>query len=237
MGAQVKLSIQGSGQFDLAAKRLVALEWLQKDERDQGPASPASTLQTTSKLTRRLCEPVDALSDVALVSVPDGPGVPAALTLLTYHEPKGRFDLAYNRAWQLVGQADEHHVFRLLDRGDFVAQVSIASWPKAEPGKHATPQEFQEAMARTPGWEQQEVLQAEEVPAQGGRWVYRYSSAGVMNNLKVVQYAYLVAGPQGDQVQLAFMMTQKQVEKLATRDLELVNGISFPGQQKAPSGP
>ena len=36
LGAMVKVDVQASGRFDLTAKRLVALEWVQKDERDQG---------------------------------------------------------------------------------------------------------------------------------------------------------------------------------------------------------
>src|SRR5262249_39949530 len=40
-GALAKLSIDAVYHFDLTAKRLVDLEWQQKDERDQGPASPA----------------------------------------------------------------------------------------------------------------------------------------------------------------------------------------------------
>src|SRR5262249_8787549 len=49
-GALVKLTVQASYQFDLAGKRLVALEWKKKEERDQGPASPATTVETTTIL-------------------------------------------------------------------------------------------------------------------------------------------------------------------------------------------
>jgi hypothetical protein len=48
-----------------------------------------------------------------------------------------------------------------------------------------------------------------------------------MDGLKVVQNFYIVAGPGGDQVVLAFTMTPTQAEKLGTRDLALVQGIDF----------
>jgi hypothetical protein len=134
----------------------------------------------------------------------------------------------------MVGQAEEHRVLRLLDRGDFVAQASIAPWPRAEPGKHVSPEEFQQAMARTPGWEQQDVKEAGQVPSEKGYWIYRFSAEGQVDGLKVMQSFFLVAGPRGDQLQLAFMMTPKQVGKLGTRDLELVGGITLPGGSQEP---
>jgi hypothetical protein len=97
------------------------------------------------------------------------------------------------------------------------------------------PEEFQQAMARTPGWEQQEILEQGVIPSEGGRWVYRFSARGQADGLKVQQSFFLVAGPQGDQLQLVFMMTPKQVEKLGSRDVELVEGITFPGG-KEPQG-
>src|SRR5262249_47943488 len=73
LGALAKLSIEATVQFDLNTKRLTRLEWKQKDERDQGPASPASSVQMKVVLTRQGLEQPAVLSDVALVSVPEGP--------------------------------------------------------------------------------------------------------------------------------------------------------------------
>jgi len=41
-GAQLKTSIDATGTFDLKTKRIIKLVWKQKDDRDQGPVSPAS---------------------------------------------------------------------------------------------------------------------------------------------------------------------------------------------------
>src|SRR5262249_31404054 len=51
-GASVKLTVTGTYRYDLNQKRLVWLEWKQKDEREQGPASPAAVLESTNTLTR-----------------------------------------------------------------------------------------------------------------------------------------------------------------------------------------
>src|SRR5262249_19754808 len=55
-GAMVKMTITATGRFDLKAKRLTALEWTQKEEREQGPVSPASAVEATTKLTRTAVE-------------------------------------------------------------------------------------------------------------------------------------------------------------------------------------
>jgi hypothetical protein len=235
-GAAVVSTIQATGRFDLSAKRLVRLEWKQTDEREQGPVSPKSTVQSWITLTRSVIEQPDALSDVALVSVPDKEP-PAVMLNLDYRDGKGRFAVAYPRDWHITGQTADHLVMRLLDRGDFVAQATVAPWTAAARGKHLTPDEFKEAMAQTPGWEPEAELQAGEVDQGKDRYVYRLSVTGKLDGLPVEQIFYLVASPQGEQVVVTFTMTPKQVSKLGARDLSLVGSVEVPASDKDPKKP
>src|SRR5262249_35022381 len=132
------------------------------------------------------------------------------------------------RDWQTVSQTEEHMVMRLIERGDFVAQVTITPWTRAEKGKHLSADEFRQEMPETPGWEPEQELQTGEVPAQGGRWIYRISTLGQLDGNKVLQNFYLVAGPGGDQVVVAFTLNPKQADRLGTRDLSLAASIDFP---------
>jgi hypothetical protein len=227
LGALAKLTIDAVYRFDLGQRRLISLEWKQKDQRDQGPASPATTVESTTTLARQPISEPATLSDVALVSVPDGLEPPAAMTQLYYSDAKNRFDLVYAREWQTVGLTDDHLVLRLLDRGDFVAQVTITPWSRSRPGEHLSAEAFREAMAKVPGWEQGEVLQEGQVPSEPGRWLYRISAMGQLDGIKVLQNFYLVAGPNGDQVVLAFTLTPSQAEKLGARDLSMAGSIDF----------
>jgi hypothetical protein len=164
--------------------------------------------------------------------MPDGFDPPLPMTQLFYRDAKSRFDLVYAREWLTVSQTNEHLVMRMLDRGDFVAQVTITPWSQARPGEHLSGEAFQQQMAKVPGWEQTDVLQVGEVPSDGGRWIYRLSALGQLEGVKVLQNFYLVAGPGGEQVVLAFTMTQAQAEKLAARDLALAGSIDFPASLK-----
>jgi hypothetical protein len=230
LGAAVKLKISGSYQFDLAAHRLTSLEWKQHDDRDQGPASPAATADLTITLQREAIEPATDLNDNILPLVPPEHTPPEGLTAIWYRDAKGRYELTLARDWQTVARTEEHLVLRLLDRGDFVAQATLTWWKKAAEGaKHLTPEEFKDAMAESPGWEQEKLIDAKEVKTESkGYWLYRMEAAGQLNGLASVQYFYLLAGPQGEQVVIVFTMTPSQAQKLGTRDLAIVQGIAFP---------
>ncbi|HVS36323.1 MAG TPA: hypothetical protein VMS17_12205 [Gemmataceae bacterium] len=226
-GAMVKTIVTATGKFDLQAKRVVELSWTQKDERDQGPVSPASTVEATTTLTRKAIDQPQCLSDVALVSAPsDAP--PASLTQLEFRDPKGRFSFLYGREWQITSQTDGHVVLRLLDNGDFVAQATLTPWTTMEKGKHLTPEAFRDAMNDTPGWEPAMDLQDGEAPSTDDRWIYRLSQLGKMDNVDVLQNFYLVAAPTGEQMVAAVTLTPKQADKLGARDLSLVGGIELP---------
>jgi hypothetical protein len=232
LGALAKLDVTATYSFDLKTRRIVSLEWKQKDERGQGPVSPATAVESLTQLTRAPIEQPPSLSDVALISVPDGSDPPATSAQLSFqNQHKTRFDLVYAREWQIVGQMNDHIIMRLMDRGDFVAQLTITPWDAARTGEHLSPEAFREAMAKTPGWQPDEVIQEGEIPAERAHyWIYRISAPGHMDGLKVVQTCYLIAGPGGEQVALAFTMTPAQAEKIGARDLALVSGLEFPGK-------
>jgi hypothetical protein len=228
LGAIVKLKVQASYRFDLEERRLSRLEWKQSDQRDQGPASPSLTAESTYCVTRSSLAQPENLSDVALVSVPSGFDVPAHLLNVEYVEPKGRFELVHSREWQVVGQPEGRLVLRLMERGDFVAQATITSWTPAPKGKHLTEEEFKAAMNNTPGWEVEKELQAGTMPSGDSRWIYRLATLGKMDGVAVMQNFYLVAAPGGEQVVLAVTLTPKKADQLGSRDLSLAGSIDFP---------
>lgn len=228
VGAMCKLDVAAKVRYELLPKRLVSLEWTQKDERDQGPVSPASSIEATTVVQRSVVSQPKELTDASLESVPKGFEPPAALTLVYQTDSKGRYDVALTREWRMVAQTDNHLVFRLLERGDLIAQAALTAWTKAEPGKHMSADDFKAVLAQAPGWQLEELLEASEVPADNGRWMYRVVARGTMEDVKVVQNFYLIAAPTGEQVVATFTMKPNQVAKLGTRDLTLLGAIGFP---------
>jgi hypothetical protein len=224
LGASVKTTILATGRFDLKHGRVVFLDWKQSEARDQGPVSPASDVDVVVKVTRAPLDAINELSDIAVVPVQTR----QLLTDLDFKDPKGRFTLQYAREWYLVGCTEEHTVFRLMDHGEYVAQLTIAPWQKSAAGKHLSPDEIKTIVANSPGWGQDTLLKAEEVKLTTGQWAYLVAGEGDLGNDRAVQYFYFLAGPEGDQAMLTFTMTPTQTQKLGSRDLELVQGFLLP---------
>jgi hypothetical protein len=226
-GAQVKTTVEAAGTFDVTSKRITKLVWKQKDERDQGPVSPASTLQMNVTLSRSTIQQPAGLSDISLVKVPQGFDPPGPMTNLEYRDPKGRYALIHPRDWFLTAASADQAVLRLMDR-EWIAQVTVTPWTKAKPGEHLSAEQFKTAMHNTTGWRPDRELQSGEIPAQGGKWIYRLSVLGQLNGVDVLQNFYLVAAPSGEQVVLAFTLSPKMADKLGARDLSLAGSIEVP---------
>lgn len=228
-GAMATLTVSATVRFDTTRKRIVGVEWKQKDVRDQGPATPAAELETTTTLKREpLDQPPGELADGVLTAIPATDDPPVTLKHLLHRDPKGRYRLLHARDWHVVGQTDHHLVMRYLDRGDFVAQATITHWPNAGAGKHVSPAEFEKLAGGGSNWKMEQVTDRTEVPTDPDRWAYRISARGELDGSPVVQHFYAVANANGDQVILTFTMRPAGASRIGTRDLELVNAIDFP---------
>jgi len=190
LGALTKLTIDAAYRFDLGQHRLVSLEWKQKDQRTKA-GSPDTTVESTTTLLREAISEPSTLSDVALVSVPDGLEPQASLTQLYYVIPRiGLTSLT--RGMATVGLTDDHLVLRMLDRGDFVAQVTITPWSRSRPGEHLSADAFREAMAKVPAGNKGRPARRRG-PFGARPVIYRISAMGQLDGIKVLQNFYLVA--------------------------------------------
>ncbi len=238
LGATVKMSVRATARFDLKARRVVALQWKQSEEREAGPINPAIQAEVAIQVQRMPIEPSQRLSDIALVIAPSKNELKARdeHARVTYRHPENRYHLVHARDW-LTTYDRGHLVLRLMHRGDFVAQVTIVPWRKALPGRHLEPEKFVADMGQTPGWKQERIVEQRELAsAHKGHWVYRLVASGQLDGVETVTYFYLVAGPQGDQTVLTFTMTPAQAQKLGERDLALVRGLTYPEPEITPAG-
>jgi hypothetical protein len=227
-GALVELNVTASATFDLTRKKIVQLEWKQKDQRGLGPISPEFQGTATVTLKRTPIDEPKTLTDAALESAPPGFDVPAAMLAIEFADPQGRFRMTHPRDWRLTGMTPQQATFRLIDRGDFVAQATITPIEKAAPGQHLDAAKFKADALASPGWSAESVLDEGEIKSGApGRFVYRVSATGETDGIKVVQCFFLVAGPEGDQLAVAFQTRQQQLTKLGARDLTFVETIEF----------
>jgi hypothetical protein len=228
-GAMANLTIAATIRFDRVKYRITSVEWKQRDVRDQGPASPAAEVESTTLVTRSPLErEPDELNATSLAAIPTTNDPPATMQHLIHRDPKSRFQLVYSRDWHVVGQSDYHLILRLLDRGDFVAQATLTCWKNAGASKHMSPPEFEKLISEGTGWKMEQILERNEVPTDADRWIYRITARGELDGTKVIQNFYAVAGATGDQMIVTFTMKPTAAERLGTRDLAIVTAIDFP---------
>lgn len=232
LGAQVKMTIHATVTFDLKSRLITGVTWKQSDQREAGPASPASKIEMQTTITRRAVGIPVGLSEKALANVPKELTPPEQFTQMDYLHPKKAFDLLYTREWQIVSDSEKKLVLRLMERGDFVAQVAVVPLETAKPGSHMSPKEFVAYVSQNGGWEPEKTIQEGQVPANDDRFLYRVSQVGKLDGEQVLQNFYLATAKDGRQVLLAFAMMPKQVDKLGTRDLSLAGSLDFPKLDK-----
>lgn len=222
-GASVKLTVKATGTFDVATSRVTKLTWEQTDVRAQGPASPASEITAIAELTRT----PTAADPAAGAKLPADDTIPDSLLNLHYADPRGRFRLTLPRSWHVVGRAPDHLVFRLLDRGEFVAQATVAVWKPVAAGKHTPADEFRAALAKLPGWEPEAMVSAGELTAPTGHWLYRVAARGKQDGHPMIHAAYLLAAPSGSQLAVGVLATPEKAGVLAGRDERLVRAVEL----------
>jgi hypothetical protein len=229
LGAQVAMLVNARLEFDLKAARIVFLEWKETDERQQGPVSPAMSADLTIHLKRTpIAEPAE-LGNFALVPIPTTETPPAKLTGIQHLDAKKRFELSYARDWHVVSPDDSPQlVLRQIERGEFIAQATFTVWKKADAKMKLD--EFAALMAKTPGWVEDKEIERKQIdnPAKGNLTIYRVASSGELDGIRTVQYYYLIIGPRGDQMIATFSVVPQHVQRLGSRDLEMVREIAFP---------
>jgi hypothetical protein len=227
LGAQVSMLVNARLEFDLKAERIVFLEWKETDERQQGPVSPALNAELTIKLNRTpIAEPAE-LNKFALVPIPTTETPPASLTNIHHLDAKKRFELSYARDWHVVSPDDSAQlVLRQIERGEFIAQATFTTWKKTDAKAVMKLDEFAAIVAKTPGWVEEKEIERKQID-NGNQKIYRVASSGELDGTRTVQYYYLIIGPQGDQLMVTFSVVPQHVQRLGSRDLEMVREITF----------
>jgi hypothetical protein len=230
-GAIVRLSVAAECSFDTAKQVISSVRWEQTDDREQGPISPAMEAKATVTVTRTPAVESKDVTDLRAKLPADGK-VPDVLAQLRHADGTG-YELVYPRDWHVVVKNDKHLVLRLLDRGEFVAQATIAVWKPAP--TNTDPKdilaEFVEATKKQPGWDPEKVLENGMLQAGAGRQLYRLSASGKQDGLAVVQSFHLLSGEKGQHVAVACVSNAATAAKVGTRDVALVSAIDFPAKK------
>ncbi len=229
-GAYTKITLSGEFQFDVKDHYLAHLELSQKEEGTVGTVSHGLEVDASVVMQRNVIEGRPRLSDKSLAGIPLEPN-PANL-LVAFDSKAWNLRMFHDRLWHLFKQERKFAVFRLVEKGGFLAQCHITPLTSAQPGEHMPEEQFIKELQRSLGERFQGLNSAEQIKGDavggdGGLFVYRVESYGESNTKKAIWIHYLVAAEDGRQIAVVFTVGKTEFEKFANRDLAFVTSIEF----------
>ncbi len=230
LGASSEIEISGHFLFDTNNSFIEYVELTQKEKRSVGAVSPGIDIEAVVKLDRKLIETPKDLADTEIAKIPLEP---EGFSYLLEFQSPWKIQFLYDRNWHVFHQSNEFAVLRLLDKGSLIAQCNLSPIASVAAGSHTEEQVFQNDIRTALGTKLKSIEKAEQLKTDDGRFLYRVTVIGEVNELKMEWVYYLCASPTGQQVSFVFSYEQAQKEKLTNRDLDLVQNLKFL-EQKLP---
>lgn len=228
-GATVKATMAAGLVYSLADKHFTGCTWRYRENKEQGPLSPASEIESEISVTWKHGLALTEVTDGKASTIPAVP--PPALLMLEFRDAANRFAFHYDRNWGVVTKTEKQAILRLLDKGELVAQLNLTPYQQVKPGEHVTLDDMEKLINDAPGYKVEKVIEKIPVETAPGFWIGKVSATGEASDIPMQQILYAIAGPRGDQVLLSFTVETEHAGKLAGRDLSLVKTVTLPTLQ------
>jgi len=231
-GVSTEIEMKAKYHFSLSAGRISWFGMLIRENRSIGHVGPG--VEALSRLQMKITplEESAALSDAALAGLQLTPD--EDLTLLSHESPQGGWGLVYDRGWYLTRNEDRLAVFRLVTKGELVAQCNIHAMDDAPPEEQVTLEKFQEDIRQALGESFRQFLQASQRAGQSDCRIYRVVAAGEVEQLPIQWIYYFVADKHGRQLVLVFTIESKLLEQFAAADEQLIAALRLDPPEESP---
>lgn len=218
----VPTEIEFKSKFEAVDGRMSHFALLIKEKRAIGYVAPG--LDVVAKVIVHLT-PLDKSTHLNEHAIADLPAHSVTAKSLVYWPKNAAYQLQYERRWFVTSEQRELTVLRLLDRGEYVAQCNLSELPSAagnERQQSITLEEFQRDVQQALGKKFGQFVQATEAEGPGQVRTLRVAVQGEEADLPIRWIYYLMIGPQGSRLSLAFTLEDKLVDRFGSSDQELV---------------
>jgi len=234
-GVSSEIQFRAKCNFDLTEKLITWFAVAMRENRAIGHAEPG--FEVTARL-RVAIEPLtesERLSDASLegLTLEANPGV----ELLKFQAEKSGFQLIHDRRWRSMMDGRDLCVFRLVDRGDLIAQCNISELSTAEAGRQLSLKAFQADVQRSLGDSFGQIVEASQSTTQDGKRVLRVLAAGAASEVPIHWTYYHLSNDEGRSAALAFTLEAKLVERFAEADRTLIETFKFTDQPEPEQAP
>lgn len=237
LGAPTNIELAGGFVYHLTDKLIISLTLNHTEKAAIGTVTPGVDSKVGVTVERSLAEANGGLTDALLESVSLEPP-PARLPLILDAAPWG-LRLVHDRGWHVFHANYDSEpkvcILRLLDHGSLICQCNFAPVPAMKAGTHTPLEEYEASIRQALGDQFGEFTERSNVPTDDGRKIFRVTALGNYslpdgNESRTVPMSwtyYLVAHPSGRQVSFVFAVEPGLRDRLAERDVRLVESLLF----------
>lgn len=231
LGGEGTIKIDGQFTFDRRRGRLDSLAVDRAEVRKPGPVEAGLDIKSTLRLTRRDAETPPELADDALAAVPREPA--PELQALRFEAPDGAYSIVHGRDWHLFTESTRRVVLKQLERGEVLAQCSLAPGPRVEPGKHQDVAQFRADIKKAIGRYFVGFAEEAEVPVADRGFAYRVVASGKVGETPVLWVYDLLASAEGEQLIATFALTESRAKAFADTDIRIIGSFRWGARPEA----
>ncbi len=224
-GVASELELNGKGNFDLEQRLVTWYAVSLREKRAIGHAEPGFEVTARLRMAMKTAaEPPElADSNLALLSTNSG----RSADLLSFVSDHANFQLFHDRRWRSMLDRQDLSVFRLVDRGELVAQCNVSELPEFEAGKHLSLDEFQADVQRNLGEQFGQIVEASQAESDGGNRILRVVVSGMASEISIQWIYYHISDDQGRRAAMAFTFESDLIERFGEADRTLVASFQF----------
>jgi hypothetical protein len=224
-GAATELEVRAVYLYDRKLRRVTQLNMAVRERRSVGAATPG--VEGVAKLQIRV-EPLnrsEKLSDAAVAKATAAAHAPAR-DLVFESAPLG-LRCEHDRHWFVTSEQRESVTLRRVERGDLVAQCTLAALPAKSAGRQTSLEQFQKDVTFSLGKSFGEMVSSREWQNAAGLYCYELVARGFVEEVPVEWHYYLLAPESGERVSAAVTLEKPMVERVGQADRALIESIKL----------
>ncbi len=229
-GVASELELTGKGNFDLDQRLLTWYAVSLREKRAIGHAEPGFEVTARLRMALKAAAVPPELADSELAQLPTNTGRSA--DLLSFVSDHADFQLLHDRRWRSMLDRHDLSVFRLVDRGDLIAQGNVSELPEFEAGRHLSLSEFQADVQQNLGEQFGQIVEASQSESPGGNRILRVVVSGMASELSIQWIYYHISDDQGRRAAMAFTFESDLIERFGDADRTLVESFEFRARRK-----
>jgi hypothetical protein len=224
-GAATELEIRAVYLYDRQLQRVTRMNMAVRERRSIGGATPGLDAVAKLQISVEPIQKSDKLDDAAIAKRAVTAHAPAR-DLVYESGPLGlRFE--HDRHWFVTSEQRETVTMRRVERGDVVAQCTLAALPPKAAGRQVSLEQFQKDVIFSLGKNFGESVSSREWENAAGLYCYELVARGFVEEVPVEWHYFLLAPESGERVSAAVTLEKSMVDRIGQADRALIESIKL----------